>query len=567
MLIIDVELLNGAYRATQFDDRSRPEWPPHPARLFYAAVDAVFGGSDDGPDQSEVDALYAWEALGAPSVTCSDERETGDARASAWLQRADTTHFVAGNSATSHRRSLNALWSKIEEGKRAVLDATDSKSLTRATSTLDKLNRDFAKAVEAVTKSTGPESQSAAKQVMRLLPDNRGRQPRTFPVVTPDQPSFSFSWGGSLSSTQRSTLDKVLARIARVGHSSSLVSCHITDESRRPTWVPAEQGTATGVALRTVEPGVLDVLRESYARHRGCSERTMRAEVTAYRRYSEPPTVVPRQDGIGDWIVLRLGQNKLPMSRTQDIARAVRNALIAHADEPVAPVISGHGADGRPTPHLGVVVLPNVTNPRSDGLIQAVAVSLPAGIDAAEQAAVRQALMRWADGAGTYELRLPGGLTRVLERAEFDSANAPHDGGSGRIARRGFWAGAAYKWSTVTPVVLDRHPKVKASADFDTITEAVAPIVADMCERVGLPRPISVDVSSSPVWPTAPVVGRSSNSRTRLPLYRVGGDGPAKFTTHIGLTFAERVGGPIILGAGRFFGYGLFYPTPKGVTP
>ena len=567
MLVIDIELLTGAYRATQFDNRNRPEWPPHPARLFYAAVDAVFGEPDAVPDQGEIDALYAWESLGAPSITCSDERENGDTWESAWLQRADTTHFVAGNSAKSPLGRLNTHWSKIEESKRAVLEAEDSKSLTRATRMLDKANRDFATAVETVTKSRGAESELVTKNVLDVLPDNRDRQPRTFPTITPDRPSFSFSWEDDLPPMLRSSLDNVLARIGRIGHSSSLVSCQISNEDRRPTWVPAEPGTATGVTLRTVEPGVLDALREAYVRHQGRSERTMRAELTAYRRFSDPATVVPRQNGVGDWIILRLGQNKLPMSRTQDIARAVRNALIAHADEPVAPVISGHSVDGRPTPHLGVVVLPNVTNPRSDGMVQAVAVSLPAGIDAAERAEVRKALLDWADGADTYQLRLPGGPSRVLEGAEFDSADARHDGGSGRIARRGFWAGAAYNWSTVTPVVLDRHPKVKSSADFDTITEAVAPIVADMCERVGLPRPIRVDVSPSPVWPTAPVVGRSTNSRTAFPLYRVGGDGPAKFTTHVGLTFAERVGGPIILGAGRFFGYGLFYPTPKGATP
>ena len=38
MFAIRVECLTGRYVATAYDDRSRAEWPPHPARLFSALV-------------------------------------------------------------------------------------------------------------------------------------------------------------------------------------------------------------------------------------------------------------------------------------------------------------------------------------------------------------------------------------------------------------------------------------------------------------------------------------------------------------------------------------------------
>ena len=40
MLTIEVEFLLGRYAAADFRDRERPEWPPHPARLFSALVAA-----------------------------------------------------------------------------------------------------------------------------------------------------------------------------------------------------------------------------------------------------------------------------------------------------------------------------------------------------------------------------------------------------------------------------------------------------------------------------------------------------------------------------------------------
>ncbi len=566
MLVIDVHLLNGRYRATQFDDRSRPEWPPHPARLFYAAVDAVFS-SADVPNPAEVDMLHAWESLGAPSVTCSDRTE--DATEFAWVERTPTEHFVAGNSATSHRRDVQPHWSKIEELKAAVAEATDTKSLQKASRALEKATRDLATAVTVGTKSIGSESDSVVKGVLELLPENRNKQPRTFPAVTPDTPSFSFTWDADLSVVQTTVLDGVLARITRLGHSSSQVSCKVSPDVPSPTWIPGSPGTRGIHALRTVEVGVLDALRESYARHRGRLERTMHAEITPYRRASvQQPDAAPAQSGIGEWIVLPFTNGKLPLSRTQDVTRAVRGALISHSEEPVASIVSGHGTGDGHVPHIAVLVLPNATNPQSDGLIQAVAVSMPSGADVADRGAVIDALSRWRNVDGRFDLRLPGGPTRTLGEAVFHSDAPAFDDAPRRIATRSFWAQTSQAWSTVTPIALDRHPKIKASADFDAVTRAVAPIVADMCERVGLPRPVKVLVSPAPIWPSVPIVGRAAASRLAFPVYRIGGgDGSMKFTTHVSLTFSDDIRGPIVLGAGRYFGYGLLYPTPRGATP
>ncbi|MBL8234562.1 MAG: type I-U CRISPR-associated protein Cas5/Cas6 [Bryobacterales bacterium] len=64
MLTIEVELLSGRYAATEHNDRSRAEWPPHPARFFSALVAALHG--IEPVDAEERRALLWLEQQGAP---------------------------------------------------------------------------------------------------------------------------------------------------------------------------------------------------------------------------------------------------------------------------------------------------------------------------------------------------------------------------------------------------------------------------------------------------------------------------------------------------------------------
>jgi CRISPR-associated protein Csb2 len=68
MLALEVEFLLGRYAATDFRDRERAEWPPHPARLFSALVAAVY---ESGLGESARAALLWLENLPAPHI-CAD---------------------------------------------------------------------------------------------------------------------------------------------------------------------------------------------------------------------------------------------------------------------------------------------------------------------------------------------------------------------------------------------------------------------------------------------------------------------------------------------------------------
>jgi len=84
--------------------------------------------------------------------------------------------------------------------------------------------------------------------------------------------------------------------------------------------------------------------------------------------------------------------------------------------------------------------------------------------------------------------------------------------------------------------------------------------VALACKHVGLPEPISVEVSLSPFLTGVRPAGRfpafHQNGRTDRPVRRQ--------LLHAVVTFKHPAAGPLMLGAGRFLGLGLMRPAPMG---
>ena len=86
MLTLHTEYLTGYAVATDFADRDRAEWPPHPARVFMAMAAAYF---ETGEDPAERDALQWLEKQGDPVVFASP--------VDAAHQRTVVTHYVPPN--------------------------------------------------------------------------------------------------------------------------------------------------------------------------------------------------------------------------------------------------------------------------------------------------------------------------------------------------------------------------------------------------------------------------------------------------------------------------------------
>jgi CRISPR-associated protein Csb2 len=96
-------------------------------------------------------------------------------------------------------------------------------------------------------------------------------------------------------------------------------------------------------------------------------------------------------------------------------------------------------------------------------------------------------------------------------------------------------------------VVLHHHPKRTREDD-------VLRILEEAFASAGLPKPKSIEARSASAFEGAP------HARS-MPDFTEGGAGLCKYQTHVRVEFEQRVEGPVLVGRGRYRGYGLFRPA------
>lgn len=571
MFAIAVELLAGRYTATKFNDRSQHEWPPHPARLFSAMVAAW--ADQDIPDPDERAALRWLEEQDPPLIRCGEGH-----------QRTVVTHYVPVNDARALARDLSGTYAKMTEARRGLREAEqsgDERAVRRARAAVAMSDAKAAADAALAGKAAGRETTVAALQV---LPEFRGKQGRTYPTVIPEEPTIWFLWPDAQpDAAQRAALDALLGRVGRIGHSSTLVACRCEDDGPEHTWAPGRWAGST--RLRVPRAGLADQLEQAFAIHHGEEPRMLPAGMSEYHhvRPERPSPRVPLLGG--DWYVLRITGRRRPSPvQALAITRACRNALLSHGDQPSPEILSGHqrpiGDNGRTPPsqrpHLAVVPLLNVGSPHSDGTVSGIALILPAGCPELERVAVEFALRSWVDAG--FEVLLParagGQATRlVLEDLGVDRA-ATEPGwldmslaARRRTTTRDYWCRPAFRWLTVTPIALDRFPgnlRSRRSDARDRAEAEAAASVARACVLAGLvgsPAEVRVTIRlDAPLAgiPASPV-GRRDGGRAYFPGYQTG-QGAPRACVHAEIEFTEKVAGPVLVGAGRYLGYGLCLP-------
>ncbi len=259
----------------------------------------------------------------------------------------------------------------------------------------------------------------------------------------------------------------------------------------------------------------------------------------------------------GQWLVLSavpsesIPGSRLSLARAEDFTRAVRGALLHHAIDPAPAALSGHAPDGPrlDRPHAAFLALPDLHAPAAQSRIVGAAIALPRDIDAAAHQAILLAAARWERGGLRLLLGRLGALQ--LARADHPEPGSPLDPAK--------WTRPARRWASVTPVALPRNPGDLTARDprvAAKATERTRQIVAHACEQVGLPRPARVRVAPRSLFPAAPP------APTFMPYPRLG-SGFKRVCVHAEVEFEEEIAGPLLIGAGRYFGVGLCAPVAE----
>lgn len=519
MIALGIRYLSGFVAAGAAPDDAEAEWPPHPGRVFMALAATHFV---TGADPREREALIWLQSLATdgeptiPSIIAPDA-----------IHRAVVTHYVPVN---------------------------------------DK---------------PGP-----SRAQLQSAPLTRERQRRTFSRASLTDDTVFLLWADAEPNAPiKSALECLCSKVSRIGHSSSLVQMWVADEAEvgAPNWVP-DEGRAK-IRLRIAPPGTLEYLEHRFNSEAVARYGSLRVELEdtsdkkrlkeARRRLKEefpegPPAQLrpslsidhgyarpipkdPQDHAVGSvfsphLVVLKLGRREGPYRQLElvnvlALTERWRDALLSHSDDlapSVRTVLSGHDADGAPLKdaHLALVPLAFVGHEHADAHLLGMGIALPHDMSRDDRRGVLRAIGR------VHELKL--GRLGVWH-AETETADRP-----AATLRADTWTAhprGATEWATVTPIAFDQHPKARDKAAYQA---EVAAMIKRCCTRIGLPTPREVIVTPVSAHLGAPPA-HAFPKLTRK-------DGSRRQHVHAILVFDLPVCGPMILGAGRFRGYGLCRP-------
>ena len=515
MFSIAIHYLNGwAMAAADGATKEKAEWPPHPDRIFMAMSAAWF---ETGEDPEEGKALRWLESLDPPAIVASEAS-----------YRTSVTHYVPIND-----------------------------------------------------ESTPLDKKKKPHPALNSMAIGRNRQPRGFPIAIPENPIVRLVWSKIDPGDNLPSLQKLVQKITYVGHSASLVSAWVEDTECTPTWIPVDG--VSHIRLRVPSGGRLDYLKGRYNKVDMIKYYEMKEQLTTlkgkkkkekeeeiknafvkepislrpepgrwqgYSRY----TVEQDDETIGtifdpNMIVLKISGKRLPLQSTIKLTDALKGALMDRCESTPPEWLSGHSEDGKPTtkPHMALIPLPFVGFEYSDGRIMGLAIVLPSGLDPEETAKCLGAFL-YEDNTGMpIETKLYDGKWFECV-VQLDNQHSS----SGSLNPE-LWTMSSRIWASVTPIVLDRHydGKDKWIKSAETVKKS--------CERIGLPTPVEILLNPVSLIEGVP-------HAREYPYLKRKRDRGNRNHCHAVLIFEEPVRGPIIIGAGRYRGYGLCRPLKGGTN-
>ncbi len=517
-MTIICEFLTSRYVAKA--THQEPEWPPHPARLFYALVSALHVFRSEGNESGDAEERRAveWlEELGHPHVLAAQRDQIGTRRV--------VTHHVPGNDP--------------EEVTDKQAKAGDGKP--------------------------------------HHLPEHRAKSERHFPTLLLSDKTcrVHYCWPDiKPSETHEASLRRLFERVSYLGHSSSLIALGLTLEDSAESsgdfirWVPAPNGRG-GIVLRSFSKGLLQLLDQVYEPNE-FSQQNYRLphESVLYTQAcaadESTPSVSSSHFG-EQWIVYRFPDwVRIPMPAVLSLTtnlktEACRLADEAHLDAELKALLSGHQVGtGRPYegPHVAFVGLPYVGHSNASGALFGLAAIVPRESAEAHRGADLDSVRRILHRITSVPFR---GQPVPLERLKIHDVSRP---ALPATLRPEHWCRTAKVWASVTPVALDKFPGFlfgrarKTDGEVARTEKALAEARASLrqsCVNIGLPAPVGVDVARfSWVKPSPPVSAFVAPKRAHQK--------PPSVLAHVRLEFDEEVRGPVLLGKQRYLGLGLFRP-------
>lgn len=381
-------------------------------------------------------------------------------------------------------------------------------------------------------------------------PDRRKLKDRTFPSVLVGHAVCALIWPNAKPAPEHlQALGELCRAVTRIGHSRSLVRMWLTDVPPAATWEPVN-GPLRSFFLRVPTPGRMLALERSFR----AGERPTTAPWKPYGPVRHGAASVVSGAFDDRLVVLRrCGGDSIGVLQTLAWTEALRGALLAaapEADPALVALISGHEPDGSPLqrPHLAFLPLPDVGHHHADGHLLGFALAMPKGLPADIENGLYRVIACAID-AETDAMRLTAGQ---LGYGEFTLEQRPVPP---LALRPETWTHAALDWATVTPIVLDRFPP-RRHADCDAWA---AEQITCACRHQGLPDPVSIAIQGVSRFVGAPP-SRAFPPWLRRP------DRARRWHVHAWLRFPIPIRGPLLLGAGRYRGYGLCRPLPQDLN-
>jgi CRISPR-associated protein Csb2 len=417
----------------------------------------------------------------------------------------------------------------------------------------------------------------------------RARQPRSFASTRPEIDCVYMTWRSEPPRHLRPALERLCNKVTRIGHSSSLVQMWVAEERDRPeiNWQPGD--VAFERQMRVPEPGTFGYLQrvfnhEAVERYQRVAERlegakgkerdrlkkeiaehfpegapkTTRPKLTCWQGYARSSSKAIEQRVQGgpfdpNLIVLtkKEEQPALGLETTLQLTSALRDAAMKAAGKDAPEWLTGHQENGNPSvkPHTAFFALPFLGAKHADGHLMGLAIALPRELDLAGETkatVLRRVIgpLLFRDTGEEKTVTLWRGKTWKWELEREKREYPP------LTLLSKTWAGPARKWASVTPVVLHHHPKRNRDGDIERI-------LLKAFESARLPAPIQIRVQPVSLFEGA------GHARS-MPEFTEGGDGLCRYQIHVVVEFPALTQGPVLVGRGRYRGYGLLRPVGVG---